>query len=98
VIRCPEGVEDTCFFQKHLPEYSPEFMHRADELIVCDRLGALIWLTNHGGIEYHIPFEKLREANPDQIVFDLDPPSTEAFSMAVETALLFKRVFDELDL
>src|SRR5699024_12081898 len=37
IIRCPEGVEDTCFFQKHVPDYVPKFMKRTDEKIVCNQ-------------------------------------------------------------
>ena len=98
VIRCPEGVEEECFFQKHIPGYGPAFIQRQDERIVCNRPDALLWLVNHGGIEYHMPFERLNDPYPDNIVFDLDPPSQDDFSMAVETALLFKRLFNELKL
>src|SRR5699024_5477189 len=96
IIRCPAGVEDTCFFQKHVPDYVPKFMKRTDEKIVCNQLAALIWLANHGSMEYHIPFNTINCAYPDQIIFDLDPPSKEDFWMAVETALLFQQVFEML--
>ena len=98
VIRCPEGVEDTCFFQKHVPDYAPEFMKRTDEKIVCNQLASLIWLANHGSVEYHIPFNTIDSTHPDQIIFDLDPPSKADFWMAVETALLFRQVFEMLEL
>src|SRR5699024_28215 len=35
---------------------------------------------------------------PDLIIFDLDPPSKADFWMAVETALLFRQVFEMLEL
>src|SRR5699024_12595441 len=36
--------------------------------------------------------------HPDQIIFDLDPPSRADFWMAVETALLFRQVFEMLEI
>src|SRR5699024_8131149 len=98
VIRCPEGVVDTCFFQKHVPESAPEVMKRTDEKIVCNQLAALIWLANHGSVEYHILFDTIDSTHPDQIIFDLDPPSRAYFWMEVETALLFRQVFEMLEL
>src|SRR5699024_1388114 len=54
--------------------------------------------ANHGAIEYHVPFEKVGHTQPDEIVFDLDPPDPERFSLAIQAARLLKHLLDDLDL
>ncbi len=102
IIRCPDGVEEESFFQKHLPDYAPDFVEgvrRGDRVhLTCNNLDALIWFANHGAIEYHIPFQTANHTQPDEIVFDLDPPGREAFHLAVKAATLLKQLLDNLDL
>src|SRR5699024_3793327 len=45
-----------------------------------------------------LPFQKVYEETPIEIVFDLDPPSREFFHLAIEAALLIKKMLDELEL
>lgn len=99
LIRCPDGVRGERFFQKHLPDYAPDlFPRRKDQVIVCDRLNALIWLANHGALEYHVPFQAIDSSVPLEIVFDLDPPDREHFYLAVQAAELIKTMLDQLEL
>lgn len=102
VIRCPDGVEGESFFQKHLPDYAPEFLEgigTGDEKhIVCNELRPLVWLGNHGAIEYHVPFATVESPYPSEIVFDLDPPGREEFPVAVFAARLLKQLLDHLEL
>lgn len=99
VIRCPDGVEEEFFYQKSLPNYAPQFMKDIhNEAIICNNSAALIWLANHGAIEYHVAFQTIETKDPVEIVFDLDPPNHEKFHLAVKAALLIKRLIDNLDL
>jgi len=103
LMRCPDGVDGAYFFQKHLPDYAPEFIHSfitAEDKkgILCDNLESLIWFANHGTIEYHLPFQTVSRAIPIEIVFDLDPPSRKKFDDAIEAALLIKHILDDLQL
>lgn len=102
VIRCPDGIEKEHFFQKHLPDYAPDFITSVpsgdERTFVCDRLDALIWFANHGAVEYHIPFQHVRSAVPAEIAFDLDPPDREHFHLAIRAAKLIKSLLDDLDL
>lgn len=102
IIRAPDGIEGEHFFQKHLPSYAPPFMarqtHQGKEIITCETLKDLIWLTNHGTIEFHTPFQSLTARTPEEIVFDLDPPNRDRFDLAIHAALNMKHVFDELQL
>src|SRR5699024_8733542 len=102
VIRCPDGVEEESFFQKNLPDYAPdyiEFIKEGDKRIqLCNDVESLIWHANHGAIEYHVPFQAVESPFPKEIVFDLDPPSRNEFSLAIKAALMIKSLLDELEL
>jgi DNA polymerase LigD, polymerase domain len=100
VIRFPDGVPGTSFFQKHCPAYAPEFIQRIklddEEWIICNDLSALVWLGNQAAIEFHIPFQTVDSKNPNEVVFDLDPPDRQHFPMAVHAAKEMKQIFDRL--
>ncbi|AXI10382.1 DNA ligase D [Oceanobacillus zhaokaii] len=102
VIRCPDGVDQEHFFQKHLPSYAPEFItavpSKDGNAFICDRLESLIWFANHGAVEYHIPFQSAHSSVPSEIAFDLDPPDRDHFHLAIHAAQLIKTLLDELNL
>ncbi len=102
VIRFPHGMFGEAFYQKNCPDYAPDFVKtfRADgiDYILCNNLKTLIWLGNQLAIEFHVPFQTMKSHGPSEIVFDLDPPSKEAFHLAVKAALLIKEVLDQLHL
>lgn len=102
VIRFPDGVHKEAFYQKNCPDYAPDFVQteKADSIdyIVCNNLETLIWLGNQAAIEFHVPFETIHTKTPTEIVFDLDPPSRNEFTLAVQAALLIKEVADGLQL
>ncbi|WP_085993989.1 DNA ligase D [Oceanobacillus senegalensis] len=102
LIRCPDGVEGEFFYQKHLPDYAPAFIDSKnvgnEKIIICNNLHSLVWFANHGGMEYHVPFQKIDNDQPMEIVFDLDPPSREKFSLAIQAANLIKAILDDLKL
>ncbi|MDY0404501.1 DNA ligase D [Virgibacillus sp. 179-BFC.A HS] len=102
LIRCPEGVEKESFFQKHLPDYAPAFIDRmtvdGETFMICNSLESLLWFANHGGIEFHVPFNQADTPYPNEIVFDLDPPSRERFDLAIQAAVVIKELLDKLQL
>ncbi|MEW9051091.1 MAG: DNA ligase D [Neobacillus sp.] len=102
VIRFPHGMFGEPFYQKNCPDYAPEFVqtHLDDgiDYIICNNLKTLIWLGNQLAIEFHIPFQTIKSNGPSEIVFDLDPPSINEFSLAIKAALLIKEVLDQLNL
>ena len=102
VIRYPHGIFGEPFYQKNCPDYAPKFiqtvMHESINYIVCNDLSTLLWLGNQLAFEYHIPFQTVNSKHPSEIVFDLDPPSREAFGLAIKGALLIKEILDELKL
>lgn len=102
VIRFPHGVSGESFYQKNCPDYAPPFINKvtSDNInyIICSNLQTLLWLGNQLALEFHIPFQSVNESNPSEIVFDLDPPSRNEFSLAIEAALILKELFDKLQL
>ncbi len=102
VIRCPNGINQKYFFQKHLPSYAPDFItavpSKDGNTFICDHLESLIWFANHAAVEYHIPFQSVHSSVPSEIVFDLDPPSREHFQLAIHAAKLIKSLLDDLSL
>ncbi|GGA63790.1 DNA ligase D [Ornithinibacillus halotolerans] len=101
-IRCPDGVTAESFYQKHLPSYAPEFITGIgdgdEKLMICDSLESLMWFANHGTLEFHVPFQTITSVYPNEIVFDLDPPGREKFSLAITAGLLIKELLDNLKL
>lgn len=101
IIRCPDGITEESFFQKNLPDYAPDYLSSTssqENYIVCNHLKSIVWLANHGSIEYHIPFQRIGHVTPVEIAFDLDPPDREHFNLAVHAANLLKQILDELEL
>ncbi|HAQ08880.1 MAG TPA: DNA ligase D [Bacillus bacterium] len=102
VIRFPHGMFGEAFYQKNAPDYAPDFVETKKsegiEYIVCNNLKTLLWLGNQIAIEFHIPFQTINSYGPDEIVFDLDPPSREYFHLAIKAALYIKEVLEELKL
>lgn len=89
IVRCPEGHQGECFFQKHHNPSTPETVQTvrikehdgrfAAYLIIRDRAG-LLGAAQMGGLELHV--WGAREDNlerPERLVFDLDPDESLAF-------------------
>lgn len=102
VIRFPHGFGSESFYQKNVPEYAPNFIttHQEDDIryMMCNDVESLIWLGNQLALEFHIPFQTIYTEKPTEIVFDLDPPSVEEFTLAVEAALRMKAILDQFNL
>lgn len=102
VIRYTHGVPGESFYQKNYPDTIPDFVatHFVDDtnFALCNNIETLLWLGNQLAIEFHIPFQTIYIEKPTEIVFDLDPPSVEAFHLAVNAALKLKTIFDHFNL
>ncbi|RNC63101.1 MAG: Bifunctional non-homologous end joining protein LigD [Candidatus Dichloromethanomonas elyunquensis] len=98
-IRYPDGVEGKSFFQKNIPEHSPDWIptrewHHNRYIILGDE-AVLTWLGNQTALELHIPFNTYdQESCPSDLVFDLDPSEGQIFEEVAEAALL---VYKELN-
>ncbi len=84
MLRCPDGIEKTCFFQKNAGDYFPKWMQTQHiphisqkgktNAIICSNKASLLYLANQGCVEFHRWGSIQNHLNkPDQLVFDLDP-------------------------
>ncbi|MGP3918709.1 non-homologous end-joining DNA ligase [Nonomuraea sp. 10N515B] len=105
LARYPDGIEHDRLFQKNVPDYFPDWVTRAQvpkregghiTQAVCDNAATLVYLANQACIEPHTFLSRTdRLDNPDQLVFDLDPPTAEEFASARETALALRHLLEE---
>ncbi|KZZ83749.1 DNA ligase D [Bacillus sp. SJS] len=102
LIRYPHGSSGERFYQKNKPDYAPDFIQsaRADgiDYMRCEFLSDLIWLGNQLALEFHLPFQRISDSHPVEIVFDLDPPSRDEFELAIFAAQQLEKLFREFNL
>ncbi|HHT02340.1 MAG TPA: DNA polymerase domain-containing protein [Firmicutes bacterium] len=109
VTRYPDGVAGKSFYQKNLPEHTPDWVARvaifsehSDRTInycLVEEAATLVWLGNQGGIELHPWFSRINSLDkPDLAVIDLDPAPPAGFEEARQTALLVKKLLDKIGL
>src|SRR5205085_7234549 len=84
LVRCPGGIAQTCFFQKHAWASISEHIIRGrdpeggEELLAINNVEGLISLTQASVLEIHVWGVKLDTIEkPYGITFDLDPRSEE---------------------
>jgi len=106
--RYPDGIQKEGFFNKHAPDYFPDFLPRFHlpmktgekdmEMIGIEKPEHLVYLANQNTIEFHISLSKKNQIDkPDQIIFDFDP-SDDDFEKVRSSALRLKEILDELQL
>ena len=107
VIRVVRGQEP--FMQKNVPKYTPPWVHtvrlwseasrRDVSYALCNDRRTLMWFANQRAVEYHPALVRAdRWTEPTHLVLDLDPPSTDAFGLAVRTAHLVRQVLADAKL
>jgi bifunctional non-homologous end joining protein LigD len=105
MARYPDGVSGDAILQKNVSRYFPDWIKRVDverigrggtvSQVVCDRPETLIYLANQACIELHVLLSRVAALyQPDQLVFDLDPPAEEAFDGVRRVALDLRRLLE----
>ncbi len=98
-LRCPQGIEDPCFFQKHIQEGLPAGLKRDGEHILVGSAQGLVELAQLGVIELHTWGSRLPKPDtPDRITLDLDPGPDVSWPMLVQAAQLIATLLHELGL
>ena len=103
MARHPDGIDGQRIFQKNVPDYFPGWIRRAEvkkqdgvlHQVICDKPATLVYLANQACIELHVFLSRtgmLQE--PDQVVFDLDPPDAGGFGLARRAALLLRDLLE----
>jgi bifunctional non-homologous end joining protein LigD len=105
LLRCPEGREAACFYQKHVGAGTPEVIARVlakgdeDPYAMVDGLPAILGLVQIGSLELHVWGSRAEHIEqPDIIVFDLDPSEELGWGVVVEAALDLKARIEALSL
>ena len=106
--RYPDGITTAGIMQKNVPGYFPDWITRAEvrkqggslHQVICDKPATIVYLANQACIELHAFLSRLgRIGNPDQLIFDLDPPDAGRFGDVRSTALMLRELLqDELGL
>ncbi|MGC4089055.1 MAG: DNA ligase D [Polyangiaceae bacterium] len=104
LVRCPNGWQKQCFFQKHpgrgLPQGLRSVTIRESEgkapYLVLDDVMGLLALVQLGALEIHTWGSRADDLErPDQLVFDLDPDTVTPFSEVVACALRLRDLFND---
>jgi len=107
LVRCPDGWDKECFYQKHADRSVhaavsrvkvPEGDHTATYL-AADSLPALVGLVQWGVIELHPWGARVPHLDkPDRLIFDFDPDETIAWSALTEGVKVLRALLDKLEL
>jgi bifunctional non-homologous end joining protein LigD len=106
--RYPDGITGPGIMQKNVPAYFPDWITRAKvrkqggslQQVICDKPATVVYLANQACIELHAFLSRLnRIDDPDQVIFDLDPPDANRFGDVRTIALRLRQLLeDELGL
>ncbi len=105
VMRLLRGQQP--FMQKNLPKYTPDWVPRVTVWAesskrdvtygLCEDRRTLLWFANQRAIEFHPLLAKAPDfAHTTHMILDLDPPSPDAFELAVGAARLIRTVLTDL--
>jgi bifunctional non-homologous end joining protein LigD len=96
LVRCPQGTETKCFFQRHASQGFPDQFHRltvkeadgeGEEYIYIEGQEGLVAAAQVGVLELHIWGSPVNDIErPDRIVFDLDPDEGLSFAALKKAA------------
>ena len=89
------------FMQKNVSAYTPDWIRtvslwadaskREIAYALCNDRRTLLWLANQRAVEFHPMLLRAgRLDHPTHLVVDIDPPTGEAFDLAVRAALLVR--------
>jgi bifunctional non-homologous end joining protein LigD len=107
VVRCPEGLSQECFFQKHIGVRIPDGARPVDvrtstgvdTYVAVEKIDAIAGMAQYGTIEFHTwGSTAQRLERPDRVTFDLDPDPDVPWERIVEAARLTREFIADLGL
>jgi bifunctional non-homologous end joining protein LigD len=108
LVRCPQGRQRKCFFQRHHVAGFPEHFHsvevressgEAKGYLYIDEPEGLIAGVQFGVLEFHIWGSTIADLErPDRLVFDLDPDPALEFAQVRQAAFELSSFLGELGL
>lgn len=108
LVRCPEGRQKTCFFQKHAGSGLPEAVERIaipeksgekKDYLLFNSKPALVSCAQIGALELHLWASRVdRLERPDRMIFDLDPGEDVGFAAVKRAAVDLRALLTECEL
>ncbi len=103
LVRCPDGTDGTCFFQKQRTPGMPDSILGSrdgkNSLLYVESLEGLLGLVQFGAVELHGWGARLPDVDhPDWFVIDLDPDVGLPFKKVVDAALALRDMFSQMQL
>ena len=109
LIRCPQGPEHGCFFQKHFETARPSQLHPVEiaekegaatvTYVYAKDVAGIVALVQMGIVEIH-PWGSRVDApyKPDQVIFDLDPAEEMEWEQVLGATFLLRDILEDMGL
>jgi bifunctional non-homologous end joining protein LigD len=107
IVRCPQGGGEKCFFQKHVGQGMAGDIGHVEvtesegkaTYMTVGNVSALVGMVQMGVLELHTwGSRKGRLAQPDRIIFDLDPAPDVKWERVITAARLVRGLLQEIGL
>ena len=108
LVRCPQGPNKACFFQKHASDGFPEAIReipikeksgQSENYLYVNDAAGLVAAVQMGTLEFHVwgaANDKLE--TPDRMIFDLDPDEGLGFDVVKKAAAAMRDRLSDLGL
>jgi bifunctional non-homologous end joining protein LigD len=104
MVRWPDGVEASSFFEKRCPPHAPDWVETAvayDDVNACvvDDVATLVWMANLAALELHTLQATVDDPeHPTSMVLDLDPGAPADILDCCRVALAIQGMLERLGL
>jgi bifunctional non-homologous end joining protein LigD len=107
LVRCPNGWDKPCFYQKHAKQSLSEHIDRIDiregggeqPYMIANSVSAVVALLQMGVLEIHPWGSRTPKlGHPDRLVFDFDPDEALGWDKVVEAVTVLRKLLDTLGL
>ncbi len=103
LVRCPDGADESCFFQKHMessgahpPQLKIQTKHSTGDYVYIKTFDDLATMVQMGSLELHGWNCSVKDTDhPQFVVWDLDPGEGVKFSTITQTAHLIRLVLEK---
>ncbi|HEX6795917.1 MAG TPA: DNA ligase D [Casimicrobiaceae bacterium] len=107
LVRCPNGWDKPCFYQKHANETISEHIERIDirdsggikPYMIANSVSAIVALAQMGVLELHPWGSRAPKLDyPDRLIFDFDPDEALGYDKLVDAVAVLRKLLDALEL
>jgi bifunctional non-homologous end joining protein LigD len=107
LVRCPNGWDKPCFYQKHANPSVSQYIDRIDirdsggvkPYMMANSVSAVVALLQMGVLELHPWGARAPKLGyPDRLVFDFDPDEALGFDKLVDAVTVLRKLLDTLEL